>query len=278
MSGMLGIIAGGGEAPKRLIAACQRLGRPFHVLALEGQTDTDIAGEDVPVTWLPLGAAAAARDLARSKGIVDVVMLGRVRRPSLSELKPDWLLLQRLPRIGLAALGDDGLLRAVVREFESEGFRVIAPHEIFGDLLMPVGQLGKHAPDETALNDIKRGAQIALAMGRLDVGQAAIVQQGIVLGVEAIEGTDALIRRCGAVKREGAGGVLVKMKKPQQDARFDLPSVGVGTLKEAQAAGLRGIAAEAGAALLVDRDAVIEYADRTGLFVVGIHQDQFKDA
>ena len=270
MGKILGIIAGGGEAPKRLIAACQRHGRAFHVLALEGQTDADIGEGDVPVTWLPLGAAAAARDLARAKGVEEVVMLGRVRRPSLSELKPDWLMLQRLPRIGMAALGDDGLLKAVVREFEAEGFTVIAPHAVFAELLMPEGQLGRVAPDEQAKQDISRAIEIVRMLGTLDIGQAAIVQQGIVLGVEAIEGTDALIRRCAMLRREGDGGVLVKMKKPQQDVRFDLPSIGVGTVREAVAAGLKGIAAEAGASLLVDRDAVIAEADRNGLFIIGI--------
>jgi DUF1009 family protein len=271
MSKVLGIIAGGGEAPKRLIDACQRHGRMFHVLALEGQTDPDIGGEDVPVTWLPLGAVAAARDLAKEKGVEEVVMLGRVRRPTLTELKPDWLLLQKLPRIGLAALGDDGLLKAIVREFEAEGFTIIAPHTVFAELLMPEGQLGRHAPDEQALMDIRRATEIVRTLGQLDIGQAAIVQQGIVLGVEAIEGTDALIRRSAHLRREGDGGVLVKMKKPQQDTRFDLPSIGTSTVREAIAAGLKGIAAEAGASLLVDREAVIAEADRAGLFILGIN-------
>lgn len=273
MTEMLGIIAGGGDAPKRLIAACQRLNRPFHVLALEGQTDKDIGGEDVPVTWLPLGAAAAARDMARQKGVKEVVMLGRVRRPTLSELKPDWLALQHLVRIGFASLGDDGLMRAVVRTFEIEGFRVIAPQEVLKEFVMPEGVLGKHKPDEQAWVDIRRAREIALTLGKLDIGQGAVVQQGIALGVEAIEGTDALLRRVAHLRREGDGGVLVKMKKPMQDVRFDLPSVGVSTVREAIAAGLKGIAAEADASLLIDRDDVIKMADAAGLFIIGITKD-----
>ncbi|HVY12696.1 MAG TPA: UDP-2,3-diacylglucosamine diphosphatase LpxI [Alphaproteobacteria bacterium] len=267
---MLGIIAGGGEAPKRLIAACQKLNRPFHVLAFQGQTDADIGVTGAPVTWLPLGAAGPARDLGREKGVKDVVMLGRVRRPSLSELKPDALMMQKLARIGLNALGDDGLLKAAVREIEAEGFRVVAPQDVFAELLMPSGQLGKIAPDEQAQMDIKRGVEIARALGTLDVGQSVIVQQGIVLAVEAVEGTDALIRRSASLRREGAAPVLVKMKKPQQDARFDLPSLGLETVREAKAAGLGGIAAEAGASLLIDREEVLRQADEAGLFVMGI--------
>lgn len=266
----LGIIAGGGDAPKRLIAACQRLARPFHVLALEGQADTDIAAEDIPVTWLPLGAAAAALDLARSKNVRDIVMIGRVRRPSLSEIKPDWLMMQKLMKIGLHLLGDDGLLKAIANAMEEEGFRIIAPQDVFTELLMPEGQLGMHAPDDVAWVDIKRGLEITKALGKLDIGQAVAVQQGIVLAVEAIEGTDALIRRAGMLRRDGVGGVLVKTKKPQQDTRFDLPSLGLATVREAHDAGLRGIVAEAGATLLVDREEVIRLANQSGLFLFGI--------
>lgn len=270
MNQRLGIIAGGGEAPKRLIAACLRMNRPFYVLALEGQSDPDIAGDDIPLTWLPLGAAAAALDLAKEQKITEVVMVGRVRRPSLAELKPDWLMVQKLARIGLNALGDDGLLKAIAKEFEAEGFRVLAPQDVFADLLLPAGQLGKHAPDAAAQADIARGIEIARALGALDVGQSVIVQQGIVLGVEAVEGTDALIGRAGMLKRMGVPPVLVKLKKPQQDARFDLPALGLATVREALAAGLCGIAAQAGAALLIDREEVMKLADASGLFIIGL--------
>ncbi|NDE89948.1 MAG: LpxI family protein [Alphaproteobacteria bacterium] len=270
MTAILGIIAGGGEAPKRLIAACLRMNRPFHVLALEGQSDADIAGDDVPVTWLPLGAASAALALAKEKKITDVVMVGRVRRPSIAELKPDWLMLQKLARIGLGALGDDGLLKAIAKEFEAEGFNVLAPQDVFADLILPAGQLGKHAPSDIAQADITRGIEIARALGALDVGQSVVVQQGIVLGVEAIEGTDALIGRTRMLKREGAGPVLVKLKKPQQDMRFDLPALGIETVREALAAGFSGIAAEAGGTLLIDREDVIKHADASGLFIIGL--------
>lgn len=270
MKTMLGIIAGGGDAPKRLIAACLRMNRPFHVLALEGQTDSDIGNDEIPITWLPLGAAAAALALAKEKGVTDVVMLGRVRRPSITELKPDWLMVQKLARIGMNALGDDGLLKAIAKEFEAEGFRVLAPQDVFADLLLPEGQLGKHAPNATAQADIVRGIEIARALGALDVGQSVVVQQGIVLGVEAIEGTDALIGRAGMLKRVGVPPVLVKLKKPQQDARFDLPALGISTLREAVAAGLCGVAAEAGGTILVDREEVIKFADVSGLFIIGL--------
>jgi DUF1009 family protein len=266
----LAIIAGGGEAPKRLIAACKRFNRPFHVFALVGQTDPDIGNDNTPVNWFPLGATEGARNLARDMGVKEVIMLGRVRRPSLSELKPDLFTMQKLARIGFAALGDDGLLKAVTRVIEEEGFRIVAPQDVFAEFLMPAGQLGNIAPDGDAKKDIARGIEIARKLGELDVGQAVVVQQGIVLALEASEGTDQLIRRAGTQKREGKGAVLVKMKKPQQDRRFDLPSLGLDTVKEAHAAGFAGIAAEAGGALLIDREDVVKLADQLGLFILGI--------
>jgi hypothetical protein len=132
--------------------------------------------------------------------------------------------------------------------------------------------LGKVTPDDQAQQDIARGLSVVKALGEADVGQAVIVQQGIVLGVEASEGTDALIARCAALKREGPGGVLVKLAKPQQDDRFDLPTIGPETIAAAAKTGLSGIAIEAGRSLVIDRDKVRQLADEAGIFVVGLRQ------
>jgi hypothetical protein len=130
--------------------------------------------------------------------------------------------------------------------------------------------LGRHVPDAQAEDDIAVGFRVVRALGALDIGQAAVVQQGLVLGVEAIEGTDALIARCAALRREGPGGVLVKAPKPGQERRADLPAIGRRTVEAAAAAGLRGIAVEAGASFVLDRVATAAAADRAGLFVVGV--------
>jgi DUF1009 family protein len=268
---MLGIIAGGGEAPKRLIRACRELSRPFHVIAIHGQTDEDIGNDNVPVTWLAMGAAGALRDLAVEKGVKDFVLLGRVRRPALSEIKPDAFLMQKLGRLAPHFLaGDDGLLKAIAKEFDAEGFRIVAPQEVFSELLTPAGQLSRATPSESAAKDIEKGIKVARALGSLDVGQAVVIQEGVVLALEGAEHTDALVRRAGSLKKPGPGPILVKMKKPQQDPRFDLPSIGVDTVKEAAAAGFAGIAVEAQASLLIGREEVIRLADEAGLFLVGI--------
>jgi DUF1009 family protein len=272
--GPLGLIAGGGDLPVRLIDAARRTGRGIYVIAIDKQADLppeSLAG--VPHERVRLGAAGKMLDLLRTAGVRDVIFAGRVKRPSLLSLMPDARAAKFLAKIASKALGDDGLLRAVVAEMEGEGFRVLGPHELLDDLLMPRGQLGGIAPDDSAWADIRHGLRIARGIGALDVGQAVVVQQGLVLGVEAIEGTDALLARCGELKREGQGGVLVKAKKPDQERRVDLPAVGRRTVEGAAKAGLRGIAVEAGQALLLDRDGVIAAADRLGLFVVGIGSD-----
>ena len=266
----LGIIAGGGAVPRLIIETCRAQGRDFFVVCLEGQADGDTAF-DTPHAWLPLGAFGKLRDLVVTQKITEVVMIGRVRRPSLGELKPDWLAIKGLAKIGFHFLGDDALLRAIGRAIEQEcHVRVIGVQDILGGVLCREGQLGSHAPDAEAKQDIARGVAVAKALGLVDVGQSVVVQQGIVLGVEAIEGTDALIARCKDLKREGNGGVLIKLAKPQQDDRFDLPALGPDTIEAAFKAGLRGIAVEADRSLLIDRDRVKKLADEKGLFVVGV--------
>ncbi len=258
--------------PALLIAACEAAARPYFVIAIEGQADS-AAIAAAPHARLRLGAADEAAKLLRHEQVGEVVFAGQVRRPSLREIRPDWRATKIMLRAAIRALGDDGLLRAIIREFERGGLRVVSVQSILGDLMIGPGPLGKHRPDRQASLDIRRGVEVARGLGRLDVGQAVVVQQGIVLGVEAIEGTDELIARCRALHREGPGGVLVKIKKPGQDRRVDLPTIGIKTVNNVQAGNLRGIAAEAGGALILDRVAVAAAADAAGLFVIGIAPD-----
>ncbi len=270
MAPKLGILAGAGELPLRIIEACRAADRPFFVLAFEGSADPALLA-GAPQAWVRLGAAGEGLRLLRENGVEELVMAGAVRRPSLLQLRPDWRTAKFFARVSYRALGDDGLLRSVIRELEdAEGFRVIGADALLGPALAPAGPLGRLAPDEQAQQDIALGFRIVRALGALDIGQAAVVQQGLVLGVEAIEGTDALIERCRALRREGPGGVLVKGMKPGQERRADLPTIGPRTVARAEAAGLGGIAVEAGATLVLDRDATVAAADRAGLFLVGI--------
>ena len=269
-AGPLGIIAGSGTLPRRLVETCRAAGRSVFVLALEGDADQATVA-DVPHGWCRLGAAATGLDLLRANAVTDLVLAGGVHRPSLSSLLPDWRAAKFFARVGYRALGDDGLLSAIVKELEREGFRVIGADDILtAENLMPAGPLGLHKPDDEAMADIDHGLRVARALGALDIGQAVIIQQGLVLGVEAAEGTDELIRRCGALRRAGAGGVLIKIAKPGQERRADRPTIGPQTVALAAAAGLQGIAAEAGMTLILDRSEMVRAADEAGLFVVGV--------
>lgn len=265
----LGILAGGGTLPGRLAQAALATGRPVLVVAFEGHSDPAVIAP-FPHVWRRLGQAAAILDALHAAAVQEVVFAGPVRRPSLRELRPDWKGMALLTRLGMNVLGDDGLLRAVAAVLEEEGFRVVGIPAILADLLMPAGPLGTILPDEIAWRDIRHGVILARTLGRLDVGQAVVVQDGLVLGLEAIEGTDALLARCAGLRRPGPGGVLVKMKKPQQDDRLDLPTAGLQTVEAAAAAGLRGLALEAGGTLLLEREAVETRAAALGLFVVGV--------
>jgi len=186
-------------------------------------------------------------------------------------MKLDWRGVQLLGKLGLrAGRGDDRLFQAIVGELEAEGFRVVGADQVLGTLLAPEGLLTRAAPDAAARRDIAQGIDVAMRLGELDVGQAVVVQQGLVLGVEAVEGTNRLLARCGELRREGPGGVLVKLKKPRQERRADLPTIGPATIRAAAAAGLAGVAVHAGNCLITERQSTIAAADEAGLFVVGV--------
>jgi DUF1009 family protein len=265
----LGVLAGGGQLPVRVIEACRAAGREFFVLAFEGHTDPATV-VDAPHAWVRLGAVGEALRRLHEAKVEEVVLAGPVQRPSFDDLRPDWRGALFLAKVGARAFGDDGLLSAVVKELESEGFRVVGADDVFGNLLTPAGTCGRLAPDPAAEVDIRRGIDVLKAIGPLDIGQAVVVQQGVVLGIEAIEGTDALLERCAGLRRSGRGGVLVKIAKPGQERRVDLPTIGPGTIQRAVSAGLVGIALEAGRSLIIDRAAVVGAADEAGLFIVGI--------
>lgn len=266
----LGIIAGGGPFPGRVAAAAQAAGRPVFIIALRGFAEPTVIGQ-FPHVILRMGAASDILAALRAHACTDLVLVGPVRRPSLLDLRPDADGARIMARIGRAAFtGDDGMLAAVVRVLGEEGFRVLGAHEVLTEAVGGAGMLGQAAPDAAAMADVERGAQVVRALGLVDVGQGCVVQQGIVLAVEAIEGTDAMLARAAGLARPGPGGVLVKLVKPGQDRRADLPTIGPRTVSAAADAGLRGIAYEAGGTLITDRAACIAEADARGLFLIGI--------
>lgn len=266
----LGIIAGGGILPQILINHCIQTNRDYFVLAIENNADKAIFTPDIPHKWIRIGQAGTGFKTMADEKVAEIVMIGTIHRPSFADLVPDLRTTAFFAKIGFKSLGDDGILRALIAEIESENMRVVGIHEVMPELLVKKGLLTKTKPDKQALADIERGTEVALTLGRLDVGQSVIVQQGLVLGVEGIEGTDKLIERCGTYQRKGVGGILVKLRKPQQDMRIDLPTIGSKTIENLHLAGMRGIAVHAGNALIVNEPEVIKLADKYGIFITGI--------
>lgn len=270
----LGIIAGGGAVPTIVAAAAREAGRPVVIFAIAGEAESTV--QAYPHHWVRWGEIGRLFDLLVRERIGDIVIAGAVNRPDFTAIRVDLGAVLSLPKIlSLMVGGDDTVLRNVVRFFEDRDYRVIGAHEIAPALLADAGLAGRHRPDAAARADIDRGFEAARLLGALDVGQAAVAVGGRVVAVEGIEGTDDLLRRIGDLRARGRlkaaarSGVLVKAAKPQQDLRVDMPTIGPRTVELAAAAGLAGIAVEAGRVMIVDRPATLAAADRARLFVVG---------
>ena len=264
----LGVLAGGGQLPARVIEACRRQGRPYFVIAFRGFTDPATV-EAAPHAWLALEKVGSVLQRLHQEAVVEVVLAGPVRRPERwLALRPDGRAIRLLLKMFRHWRGDDHVLSLVVRELEGDGFRVVGAEAVAPELLMPAGPLGRHAAADRHQKDIAVGIAAARDLGARDRGQAVIVSGGCVLGLETAGGTAALLS--GSVRDPATrGGVLVKIAKPHQERRVDLPSVGVDTVRQAAAAGLAGIALEAVGSLVIGRDEVARAADAAGLFVVG---------
>lgn len=270
----LGLIAGGGDLPKAIAESAREAGREVFVVAL-GAAEDWVAG--FAHDTASLGEVGKVVKLMKAAGVTDLVLAGHLPRPKFSELKLDWKGAMVAPGIIAAARkGDDALLRAVVDVLEREGFRCLGAQDAAPGLLASEGVMGRLKPSAEDLEDLAAAFKIVRCLGELDVGQAAVVCEGLPLVVEAAEGTDAMIARVGTLPAHFRGtadkrkGVLVKAPKPIQDHKTDLPVIGVQTVRNAAQVGLAGIALEAGGALILGKKAVLEEADKLGLFVIGV--------
>jgi len=276
ISSPVGLIAGGGVMPFAVADSLAARGIHPVLFALRGACDP-VRVERFRHHWISVGQIGRAVKLFRAENCRDLVFIGTLVRPALSEIRLDWATLRVIGRIWASFRGgDDHLLSGIGDILERDGFRMVGIRDVAPDLLMPEGCLTRAVPDVHALADIARGRDVLLALGRFDIGQAAVVVDGHVVGVEDIEGTDGLLARVARLRAEGriraatARGVLVKAPKSGQDLRFDLPTVGSRTVEGAVAAQLAGIAIVAGHTMIADPEAVIEAADARGLFVTGV--------
>ena len=274
VTGKLGLIAGGGELPHAIARRCEAEGRAVFVIRLDGFADAHL--ERWPGDTFGMAEIGGILKALKREGCTAVCLAGTVNRPDFKRLKPDLKGASVLPGIIAAATrGDDALLRKILSVFEAEGYAVEGADDILGGDTLPGGALGAVVPDADQLADLRKALHVAQKAGELDIGQGAVVCDGLVLAVEAQEGTDAMLGRVAGLPADLRGsttarkGTLGKAPKPIQDLRVDMPVIGTRTVEMAAAAGLAGIGGIAGQLILIDRAAIIETADRLGLFVWG---------
>jgi UDP-2,3-diacylglucosamine hydrolase len=278
--GPLAIICGGGALPFAVADAVMRRGRRVVLFPVRGWVDPQAVAR-YPHHFIEIGRYGSFRRLAAAEGCRDVVMIGTVLRPALRQIRFDWEALRELPSIiGMFRGGDNHLLSTLARLLERRGLRFVGAHEVAPEILMPEGSIGRREPSARDRADIGRGVALLSAIGPFDVGQAVVVAANHVLAIEAAEGTDRMLARIADLRSEGrvrapiGTGVLVKVPKPAQDRRFDLPAIGPSTVAGAARAGLAGIAVMAGATIVAEPAEVGAAADAAGIFVTGIAPDE----
>jgi DUF1009 family protein len=270
----VGLIAGLGRFPLEVARGARRNGHRVAAVALQKLSDPALEAEVDTLSWLYLGELNRLFAFFRDAGVEKVVMAGKVPKTSLwkdpSAFRPDPRAIALLE--SLADRKDDSILGTIAKAIEAEGFRLIGQVDLAPELWAPEGVIGKIPPTEEQLGDIAFGWPIAKAIGDLDIGQTVVVRGRAVLALEAIEGTDAAIRRGCTLGEKGA--VVVKVAKPKQDLRFDVPTVGPDTLATLVECGAGALAVEAGRTVVLEREAIARTADEHGISIVGIDAER----
>ncbi|NOX25941.1 MAG: LpxI family protein [Deltaproteobacteria bacterium] len=263
----IGIIAGGGQFPLLFTKAAKNEGRQVVAVGHQGETGQELEGAVDSFCWVKLGQLGKIISFFKKNDVKETVFLGTITKVRIfKDVRPDLKGLTLWNKIDIKH--DDAILKAIANALEDEGIKVLESTIYLRDLLFPKGILTRKRPNSKQIADIKFGWQVAKEIGRLDIGQCIVVRNRSVLAVEAIEGTDAAIRRGGSLGHKNA--VVVKIKKPGQDFRFDLPAIGLETIKSMREVQAAVLAVEAGQSLLFDRREVIDQARKAGIVVVGI--------
>jgi DUF1009 family protein len=271
MSIPIGLIAGGGQFPLLFTEAAQERNRSVVAVCHQNETQAELEQRADIACWVKLGQLGKIIRFFHEQGVREAVFCGTITKTRMfRDILPDFKGLSLWNKIDKRL--DDAILRAVAGALEEEGIKVLASTCYLDHLFFPKGILGKRKPSQEQLADIRFGWRIAREIGQLDIGQCVVVREGAVLAVEAIEGTDAAIHRGGELS--GSGAVVVKMKKPGQDFRFDLPATGTKTIETLASVKGSVLAVEAGQSLLFDREAMIAAAARAGIVVVGVEEDE----
>lgn len=268
------ILAGKGWLPRHVYTSCLEKDIKCEVIGLEGQISEELF-EDVKYDVFPLHAVSKILKKIRSLDIKHIVLAGAVKRTIVTKLLLDTKGPKLLAMIMKAGISDNTILSTVLEFLEKEGFIIVSPEQIADSLIVKKGHLTDMKPDKGAVADIKKGISILKAIANFDVGQALVIQNGLVLGVEAAEGTDELIKRCGKIQqKDDERCVLVKACKPMQDRRVDLPCIGAHTIIHLKENNFKGIAIEAGSALILDKETTMNEANKLGIFIYGVSNNQ----
>jgi DUF1009 family protein len=269
MGETIGIIAGEGRFPFLVAEQASARGLSVAAAAFSGFSDGSLAEQVDSFREMKLGQLAKLFDFFKKNGVDKVVFAGGISKPRALDIRPDFRAMRMLLKAGTK--GDDALLRSVASELEAEGMPVVSPLDIVPELGTPEGLLGRRRPKSHEWQDLRYGWECAAELGRWDIGQALMVRSRMIVAVEAMEGTDAMIRRGGELA--GRGGVVVKVCKPSQDRRLDLPAVGIDTIRTMAEAGATCLGVAAGESLFFDREEAVAQADRAGISVMGLNAE-----
>lgn len=266
MKGPIGLIAGGGSLPPLLISGIRASGHPVVAIGHRGATPEDLRTLADVCHWVEVGELGKIIDFLKEEGVKKAIFAGGIPKTLFfSQAKPDGRAIRMLSR--LKDRKDDAILRALAREVESEGIRVISPVPFLKEAMAPPGCWTRRKPTEREEKDIAFGWRIAKRVGQLDIGQCVVVKEQMVLAVEAIEGTDEAIRRGGKL---GRGDVtVIKVCKPRQDPRLDLPVIGPFTIRTLRDGGASALVVEAGKTIVLDKEIVIQQADLDQICLLG---------
>jgi hypothetical protein len=269
MKGKIGIIAGGGQFPFLFAESAKRQGKQVIIAAHKNESNPDLEKIADRLIWVKLGQLGKIINFFKQEEVSETVLVGKITKTRIfRDILPDFKGLSLWNKIDIKQ--DDAILRAVAAALEDEGVKVVESTLYLQELLFPKGILTRKKPSAEQIEDIRFGWQMARAVGKLDIGQCVVIRDCTVLAVEAIEGTDAAIKRGGSLGKEKA--VIVKVKKPEQDFRFDLPAIGLTTIQSMKEVNASVLAVESGQALLFDAQKVIDEADRAGIVIVGIEE------
>lgn len=276
----LGLIAGGGNLPQEIIKKAKQAGLDIFVILLKNNADKNCY---INCNFIEANFGEVGKILSffKDNQVSHIIFAGSIDRPSLASIIPDWQGTKLLAKLTASKIsGDDNLLKVIGEYLESKNFKLVAAHELIPNLVENKSKyLTKIKPDADDLQTIKYAIKTAKKLGELDIGQSVIAEDNYVIGVEAAEGTDKLISRCKELKKvkNKKSAILIKSCKPNQDLRFDMPTIGLETIKNLVANNYKGIAIEKSKLIILNKEEIIELANKENIFIYVFDKNEIEE-